>query len=137
MLKCHDCGAQEGMVHEQGCDMERCPRCNMQAITCYKHCVYPSGKFRQSFLEGERVPYLTVPNMCRMCGEAWPQGFAVDDDEWDKYVVPDLRYEILCHPCYDDMKVLFPEGWRKAPRWHMIARYPEAGRDKQSPGAGQ
>jgi len=31
---CHDCGARYGEYHEPGCDMERCPRCGEQLITC-------------------------------------------------------------------------------------------------------
>ena len=31
---CHDCGARYGEYHKPGCDMERCPRCDGQLITC-------------------------------------------------------------------------------------------------------
>ena len=31
---CHDCGAAEGDYHEPGCDVEECPRCGSQAISC-------------------------------------------------------------------------------------------------------
>jgi len=31
---CHDCGAKEGQLHELGCDMERCPFCGGQLISC-------------------------------------------------------------------------------------------------------
>jgi hypothetical protein len=31
---CHDCGVQEGELHILGCDMERCPFCGHQLITC-------------------------------------------------------------------------------------------------------
>ncbi len=31
---CHDCGVGRGEVHHFGCDMERCPRCNGQLISC-------------------------------------------------------------------------------------------------------
>jgi hypothetical protein len=32
--KCHDCNAIKGQPHHPGCDMERCPWCKDQAITC-------------------------------------------------------------------------------------------------------
>jgi hypothetical protein len=31
---CGDCGVRKGGVHHHGCDLERCPACLGQAITC-------------------------------------------------------------------------------------------------------
>ena len=31
---CHDCEATEGQYHVRGCDVERCPACRRQMITC-------------------------------------------------------------------------------------------------------
>lgn len=33
--RCHDCGIKHGELHHMGCDVERCPRCEGQLITCY------------------------------------------------------------------------------------------------------
>jgi len=31
---CHDCSVKYGQNHKPGCDMERCPRCGEQLISC-------------------------------------------------------------------------------------------------------
>jgi len=33
-VPCHDCGARCGQLHVLGCDMERCPACRGQLISC-------------------------------------------------------------------------------------------------------
>lgn len=39
---CHDCGVLTGQLHVVGCDVERCPICDGQAITC--DCNYDQDK---------------------------------------------------------------------------------------------
>lgn len=33
-IPCHDCAALEDQLHVPGCDMEQCPRCGQQLISC-------------------------------------------------------------------------------------------------------
>lgn len=32
--RCHDCNAAWGNFHHPGCDMEECPKCHGQLISC-------------------------------------------------------------------------------------------------------
>ena len=128
---CHDCGAVEGQYHYFGCDMERCPFCGHQLISCdccyellgidvsvgtwaYEHGLTneQEEEFLEKCEEKGRVPWVQVPVLCALCGEVFPQMF--HDDDWEKYVTPDLQHEVLCRPCYEQQKKLFPNGWRNA-----------------------
>jgi hypothetical protein len=31
---CHDCGVERGELHTKGCDVEQCPECHTQLISC-------------------------------------------------------------------------------------------------------
>jgi len=32
--RCHDCNCSPGQLHHLGCDVERCPKCGNQLISC-------------------------------------------------------------------------------------------------------
>jgi len=126
--RCGDCDVIEGQVHEFGCDLESCPFCLGQLISC--DCLYdklglvdpsrygeetehlPPGIYKNGISEEEearwleiltakgRVPFINYPLLCARCGVLWPELFMVPDAEWEYYIQEDKRGEILCEPCY-------------------------------------
>ena len=126
---CHDCGAMEGELHQFGCDMESCPYCGSQLISC--GCCYDKLGLRNDrlytkntdFIQPEvyehglseeqgrrwleileekgRIPWIQYPNICIKCGALWPEMFAVPNEEWEKYVEPAMRGKMLCWECYE------------------------------------
>ena len=92
--KCGDCGVSEGELHELGCDMECCPFCGHQLISCdccydllnidnapgtqaYEHgLTQKQGEEWGRLLNNKgRVPFVVYPNMCARCGVLWPEMF--------------------------------------------------------------
>lgn len=95
---CGDCGVLEGQIHEDDCDMERCPLCGGQFIRC--NCD-PDEKSKN------RTPYIQFPNICDYCGKLWPKIFR--DDEW-KSVLPEIYWKKrLCSDCWQYIKNLIKE----------------------------
>jgi hypothetical protein len=117
---CHDCGVKEGELHFLGCDMERCPFCYNQLITC--GCVFEKlgidvsrsswaiitaaqEKAWEKLLRDKgRIAYISYPNLCAKCGKMWPEMFHVSDAEWEHYVEPARRDQMLCKACYTQIK---------------------------------
>lgn len=129
--KCHDCGVPEGQIHQYGCDMERCPFCHGQLLSC--ECCYKkldidvtpgTWAFSHGLTEEQgrqwleilrakgRVPYILVPVKCGLCGYQWPENFHVADYTWKKYVIPELQNKALCWDCFEILRDIFPKGWR-------------------------
>lgn len=116
-MNCHDCDCKEGKIHKFDCDMERCPFCGNQLITC--DCMYEKLQIKgdthtieheKEWLEilekRGRIPYIIYPVMCVKCGvfQYHEDLFSVPNEEWNKYIQPDMRGEVICKPCYDFIK---------------------------------
>jgi len=53
-----------------------------------------------------RVPFIEYPNVCARCGVLWPEFFRVPDGEWERYIQIDMRNQVICRPCFDEIKRL-------------------------------
>lgn len=132
-MNCPDCFCKEGEIHHRGCDWERCPFCGRQLISCdccYKRLnidvsegtwAYSHGltdeqeeKWEKMLRNKRRIPHVNIPLLCALCGGENPKSFFQGNEEWKKFVIPQLQGEVLCEKCYKKMKYLFPNGWRKA-----------------------
>ena len=129
---CGDCGAKEGHFHQPGCDMETCPFCGSQLLSC--DCVYdylglkdrkkyaketgylPADIFEEGLSEEQierwlgalrakgRIPFISYPIICAKCGKLWPNLFMVPNEEWKHYIAPRKRRSVICRDCYDFIK---------------------------------
>lgn len=131
-VTCHDCGCKEGEIHGKDCDMERCPFCYCQLLSCdcrynrlgyiidhsKQYCGLPKDIFEHGLSNEQykkwvyilekkgRIPFILYPLICARCGELWPEFFKVSDKEWEKYIQRDKRDSILCIDCYHEIKQL-------------------------------
>lgn len=103
-MNCHDCDCYEGEFHEEGCDMERCPECGGQLISC-GHEGIVNDKFR--------IPFIDWPTICARCGEIYPVGRMVPDEEWAKYIEPAQRNKVVCNGCYNRIVEIIDYGERE------------------------
>jgi len=134
--RCHDCGCLEGQIHQYGCDVETCPFCLGQLISCdcsFSHFywkynrgdspeikrIHDKGMNDEEEVEwfalcvGKgRIPYVVIPILCVLCGRLYPYMFNESDDQWDKYVIPELQDKVLCFDCWNQQRWMFPTGWR-------------------------
>jgi hypothetical protein len=116
--KCCDCGVSEGELHVLGCDQERRPFCGNQLIGFDCCCAVELLKidpeqeltkeqeeqWERLLADKGRNSFIMYPNMCARCGALWPEMFSVPDEEWNRYIEIDNRHNMLCKPCYDQIR---------------------------------
>ena len=116
--QCGDCGVYEGEVHIYGCDMDVCPFCGGQLLSCGCCDRYSTSDIRPNLddtwidaLEKKGIiPYIEYPVLCVKCGETYPDFFHVPTKEWEFYVQPDMRHEVICRDCYEFIKAVTDEA---------------------------
>lgn len=70
-VPCHDCTCQVGEHHVPGCDMERCPKCGMQLISCGCFVKFRSGLNEDGDPIDESTEYFDEEEFAKYPTEKW------------------------------------------------------------------
>jgi hypothetical protein len=119
---CHDCNAREGELHKQHnieiekqpqliwCDMEICPKCKKQLLSCgcnVKDISIDEKFFKIGKKAFKREPYIRNPVICAKCGKLYPAFFNVSNQEWEKTIGITFEDDIvLCEFCFKRVRTL-------------------------------
>lgn len=93
---CGDCAVEEGELHEVGCDMETCPICKEQLLSC--------GHDWNELTNNQREPYFYDGFSCPRCGEFMPDIKMISKEDW-KFVCG-ITYDTDCLLCESCMKFI-------------------------------
>ena len=99
MRTCGDCDCKEGELHNffPNCDMETCPLCRGQLLSC--------SCDMKEITDSIREPHFDWVFCCRRCGKTMPKMKMVSKEEW--LFICGLTYDkecILCEDCMDFIK---------------------------------
>ena len=130
---CHDCSIKEGELHKVGCDMEICPFCLGQLLSCdccylelgfvidsnktfdgLTKDIYENGlteylhkKWLKILNKKGREPYFVKPQICVRCGKLYDLPPMISDKEWEKLIgITYKKEDILCSECMNFVKKL-------------------------------
>ena len=67
--KCGDCSHEAGDYHDLGCDMEPCPRCGEQLITC--DCKYVEPAFKECDSLPEAIEFACNKDVISISTRTW------------------------------------------------------------------
>jgi len=95
---CHDCACAEGELHNyffgngDCCDMERCPLCKGQMLSC--------GCDKSKITQEMREPFFEYTFNCKRCGSGAFCMLMLSNEDWEKLIGISYKQEdILCIEC--------------------------------------
>jgi hypothetical protein len=109
VTKCPDCGAPVGERHRGSCDIEPCPRCGRQSISC--DCIYEVCGIDPSSMEQEHPDIFTNGPTDEMC-EQWNR-------EWGHRSIPwsgEYPGKAECRQYGLYAKFVVGKGWQRCDR---------------------
>jgi len=125
---CHDCGVKEGEIHQLNCDMESCPFCGGQLITCgccYIKLGFDYHDFQNTDIENFKEKFTEFKKEYPTNGlpeEIYKNGLTSNlKDKWKKILeekgrVPYILYPNICRKCgmlWPTMFNIPTEKWEK------------------------
>jgi hypothetical protein len=111
---CHDCNAAPGSFHHFGCDMEICPRCGRQAISC--DCLYDS----EPVSRWSPPPWPWFCDDCDVDCSVLNENYMVEDELWP------ADAGVLCVGCLERRlgRTLTRADFNLRPKWHELPLSP-------------